>query len=106
MTYIIKTMNDRKVGIYDTERACFPIAGPELREAGITRISGDDDRGWFTPENRAEAERIAALLNEYHGHGEYAEAKVTKPKAKVEDEESLRKVGEALIESERAARAS
>ena len=98
MTYIIKTMNDGKVGIYDTLRACFPIAGPELREVGITRIEGDD-RGWFKKANRDKAENIAAMLNNYFGYVEGEESKVSRPKKKkaATEDDSLADLGAALI---------
>lgn len=80
MTYIIKRLsNDRYVGIYDTNLACYPIEGPELRAAGFARIEGSAPGGWFKVSELEEAERIAALLNEFHGDAP-VNVKKTKPK--------------------------
>lgn len=98
MTYIIKTMSDGKHGIYDTIKACFPLQGKELREAGITRINGSDGTGWYAKNQKADAEQIASVLNEFHGHGEYVEAKVSVPKMKpTKQDDSLQAAGAALI---------
>lgn len=98
MTYIIKTMNDGKVGIYDTLKACFPLAGKELREAGVTRIDGTDGDGWFKKADRETAENIATMLNLFHGHSEDEPQKAPSKgrKAKQDDDEAAFK---ALAES-------
>ena len=98
MTYIVKTMSDGRHGIYDTDKACFPLQGKELREAGITRINGSDGSGWYKKAEKADAEQIASVLNEFHGHGEYVEAKVSVPTAKKPaKQDDLAAVGAALI---------
>lgn len=100
MTYIIKHMNDGKVGIYCTLKACFPIAGPELREAGVTRIEGTAGGGWFKKADAEQAQGIATMLNGFFGYAEGEEAKVSKPKAKKKaatEDDSLASIGAALI---------
>lgn len=106
MTYIVKTMSDGKHGVYDTVKACFPLQGDELRAAGIKRVNGSDGTGWYAKNQKADAEQIALLLNEFHGHIETATAGFKAVGKDAEDaEDALRKVGEALIEDEKAARA-
>lgn len=94
MTYIIKHLSNGNVGVYDTIRGCFPIAGPELREAGVGRIEGTAPNGWFKKAEAAHAEAIVATLNAHYGYAEGVEAKVSKPKAK---DDALVGVGAALI---------
>lgn len=98
MTYIVKTMSDGRHGIYDTDKACFPLQGKELREAGLTRINGSDGSGWYKRNAKADAEQIATMLNEFHGHGEYVESKVATIKQKpTKQDDSLQAAGAALI---------
>lgn len=107
MTYIVKHLNNGNCGVYDTIRGCFPIAGPELREAGVSKIVGDDN-GWFKKANVAKAETIVATLNAHYGYAEGTEAKVSKPKVKASadaDEAAFQKAGKALIDAEKKARA-
>lgn len=126
MTYIVKHLNNGTCGVYDTIRGCFPVAGPELREAGVSRIEGTAPNGWFKKSEREEAEAIASSLNAYYGFADgEQEAKVTKPKAKaaaiedgreavkkgsrrsavIDDEAAFQKAGKALIDAEKKARA-
>ena len=98
MTYIVKQMNDGLIGIYDTERASFPIAMPELKAAGIDRIEGTATGGWFKKADREQAEAIAATLNTFYNHPEYVESVVAVVKAKAAPKgDDLADVAAALI---------
>lgn len=99
MTYIIKHLNNGNVGVYDTERGCFPIAGPELRAAGIKRVEGTGDRGWFKKSETEQAENIAASLNAYYNLNDFIESKVSTPKtvAPVDDDKALRDMAAMIL---------
>lgn len=98
MTYIVKHLNNGTCGVYDTIRACFPIAGSELRAAGIARLEGTALNGWFKKSETEQAEAIAADLNDYYNLGEFVPSKVSRPKAKpVEDDSSMADMAAALL---------
>lgn len=97
--YIVKQMLNKELGVYDTENACFPRQGPELRIVGISYV------GWMKPSERAKAEEIVALLNEADRDGRLPGSKpIAKSKAKSkatknndEDEAAFRAMAEALV---------
>lgn len=98
MTYTVNHMKNGDIGVYDDERACYPIAGPELRAAGIKRIEPAEGRWFRGEEGKAEAERIAAILNEFHGHIENATKALKKvAKATEKAEDSLKDMANALV---------
>lgn len=99
MTYIVKTMRNGDIGVYDTERSSFPIETAELRAAGIGRI------GWMRgKDGEAEANRIADTLNAFHNLGDLADkagkAMAKAGKAASDAEQALIDAGNRLIEDQ------
>ena len=98
MTYIVKTQSDKTFGIYDTIAGSYPIEGPELRAAGIERIEGSGNYGWFKgAADLLIAERIASTLNTFHGLGEFAPTPKGKKAKAVKTDDGMADMAAALI---------
>lgn len=92
--YIVKPMLRGDIGVYDTERASFPVNTPELRKIGVSNL------GWLRgKDGMAEAERIVALLN---GYKSADEAKIDGPLSENDD---LAALAQSLIEDQAGANA-
>lgn len=90
--FIVKELGKGTFGVYDRLNGSYPVQTPLLREAGIDRME------WFS--ENATAEEIAALLNTLH-HGLTTKApKAPKVTNANDDDDSLRVLADALIQSE------
>lgn len=99
MRFVVKSMSNGDIGVYDTERGSYPVETDELRAIGVSRL----DLWLRGDEGQAEAVRISDLLNEQFG--DTPAPKTRKGKAKADDgEAAIQAMGQALIEDERRAR--